>query len=47
MPDSVIGPPPVDVTEELAGLSTALDQVVPTKSPTNLLVGTWNVRAFD
>src|SRR4051812_27450721 len=41
------GPRPVDVTDELAVLGAALNQVVPAKSADNLLVGTWNVRAFD
>ena len=40
-------PPPAEVTAELAALSTALDRVVPAKTATNLLVATWNIRAFD
>ena len=33
---------------QLANLSAALDQVIPAKQPgRNLLLGTWNVRAFD
>jgi hypothetical protein len=47
MPDPPAGPPPTEVTAELAALSAALDQVVPAKSATNLLVATWNIRAFD
>jgi hypothetical protein len=46
MPDSV-EPPPPEVTAELAALSAALDRVVPAKTSTNLLVATWNIRAFD
>ena len=40
-------PPPAEVTAELAALSAALDRVVPAKTATNLLVATWNIRAFD
>ncbi|OLT15416.1 hypothetical protein BJF78_01475 [Pseudonocardia sp. CNS-139] len=40
-------PPPADVAAELAGLVDALDRRLPRKQPTNLLVGTWNVRGFD
>jgi exonuclease III len=47
MPDPAIGTPPTDVTDELTALSAALDRVVPAKTADNLLVGTWNVRAFD
>lgn len=48
MPDRITDPPPADVTNQLAALSTALDQVIPPKQPRqNLLIGTWNVRAFD
>lgn len=38
---------PADVAKQLAELSSVLDRQMPTKTPTNLLVGTWNVRAFD
>ena len=37
---------PPHVQEDLAGLRAELDRVVPAKSPTNLLIGTWNVRAL-
>jgi endonuclease/exonuclease/phosphatase family metal-dependent hydrolase len=47
MPDQITDPPPADVADQLAGLSAALDLVVPAKQPGNLLIGTWNVRAFD
>src|SRR5690349_10426448 len=47
MPDPTDGPRPAEVTAELAALSAALDRVVPAESATNLLVGTWNIRAFD
>ena len=36
-----------DVNDEIAKLSTALDNVIPKKQARNLLVGTWNIRAFD
>jgi hypothetical protein len=42
MPDRITDPWPPDVTAQLAGLSAALDQVIPAKQP-----GAWNVRAFD
>ena len=38
---------PEDVTAQLKKLGGALDQVVPPKRPGNVLIGTWNVRAFD
>ena len=39
--------PPPDVAQELAGLQAALDEVVPAKAlDRNLLIATWNVRAF-
>jgi len=48
MPDRITDPPPADVANQLAALSTALDQVIPPKQPgQNLLLGTWNIRAFD
>jgi hypothetical protein len=47
MPDPAIGTPPTDVTDELTALAVALDRVVPAKTVDNLLIGTWNVRAFD
>jgi endonuclease/exonuclease/phosphatase family metal-dependent hydrolase len=48
MPDQLTDPPPPQVAEQLAHLSTALDQVIPTKQPgRNLLLATWNLRAFD
>ena len=48
MPDEITDQPPADVRDELRALSNALDEVIPTKQPErNLLVGTWNVRAFD
>ncbi len=47
MPDPNDGPPLPEVTAELAALSAALDQVIPTRTSTNLLVATWNIRAFD
>src|SRR4051794_22989818 len=40
-------PTPAEVTAELVALSAALDQVVPARKATNLLVATWNIRAFD
>jgi endonuclease/exonuclease/phosphatase family metal-dependent hydrolase len=47
MVDRVNDPVPADVAAELRRLSSSLDRVVPAKMPQNLLIGTWNVRAFD
>jgi endonuclease/exonuclease/phosphatase family metal-dependent hydrolase len=48
MPDRITDSPPADVTNQLAVLSAALDQVIPPKQPgQNLLIGTRNIRAFD
>src|SRR4051794_19188679 len=48
MPDDISDVPPADVTAQVAAISAALDHVVPAKQPgENLLIGTWNVRAFD
>jgi hypothetical protein len=48
MPDRITDPQPADVAGQLVALSAALDQVIPPKRPgQNLLLGTWNVRAFD
>ena len=38
---------PGDVVAEVAAVGQAVGRVVPAKSPTKLLIGTWNVRAFD
>jgi endonuclease/exonuclease/phosphatase family metal-dependent hydrolase len=43
----ITDPPPPDVAAELAELRKALDQDVPAKVlDKNLLIGTWNIRAF-
>ena len=43
----VTDPPPADVAVQLDGLRTALDAAVPAKAvDRNLLIGTWNIRAF-
>lgn len=48
MPDRITDPPPADVAGQLAALSAAFDQVIPPEQAgQNLLIGTWNVRAFD
>ena len=42
-----VGPPPPAVLEEVAGLGLALSTEVPAKSlDQNLLIATWNIRAF-
>jgi exonuclease III len=38
---------PSEVAQDLAGLRAELDRVVPAKSGTNLLIGTWNLRALS
>lgn len=38
--------PPPDVAEDLARLSASLDSAVPPRHENNLLVATWNLRAF-
>ncbi|WP_086663420.1 endonuclease/exonuclease/phosphatase family protein [Lentzea kentuckyensis] len=47
MPGIDLARPPAGVTKELDALGAALDQTVPKKTSSNLLIGTWNVRAFD
>ena len=41
-----LAPPPADVRADLDRLASALDGVVPAKTTVNLLVATWNLRAF-
>lgn len=48
MPDQITDSPPAGVRNELTNLSAALDRVIPAKrGRRNMLIGTWNVRAFD
>jgi exonuclease III len=47
MADRIDDPRPPDVQAELTALAGALDQTVPAESSSNLLIGTWNVRAFS
>jgi endonuclease/exonuclease/phosphatase family metal-dependent hydrolase len=45
--EPVFAEPPANVTAELEALNTALDEKIPSKQlDRNLLVGTWNIRAF-
>jgi exonuclease III len=39
--------PPSDVAAEITSLRAALDQALPKKTAHSLLIGSWNVRAFD
>lgn len=39
--------PPPDVVQDLKALETALDEQVPSKTDSNLLIATWNLRAFS
>jgi endonuclease/exonuclease/phosphatase family metal-dependent hydrolase len=41
------GPPPESVQAALGAITSAADAAIPKKTATNLLIGTWNVRAFD
>jgi endonuclease/exonuclease/phosphatase family metal-dependent hydrolase len=45
MPE-ITDPPPADVAAELTALRQALDAAVPPRLADNLLIATWNVRAF-
>ena len=46
MPD-ITDPPPPAVARDIAALRAHLDQRVPQKQPgQNLLIATWNLRAF-
>src|SRR6266568_4224597 len=48
MADRISDPPPPEVAAQLTNLAGTLDQVIPAKQPgRNLLLGTWNLRAFD
>jgi hypothetical protein len=38
--------PPDTVTQDLAKLAAALDTTIPARTESNLLIATWNVRAF-
>jgi endonuclease/exonuclease/phosphatase family metal-dependent hydrolase len=42
----ITDPPPADVAADLAALSRALDAALPPRAADNLLVATWNLRAF-
>ncbi len=39
--------PPVVVQRDLASLTAALDEQIPAKTDTNLLIATWNIRSFS
>ncbi|UYM04527.1 endonuclease/exonuclease/phosphatase family protein [Solicola gregarius] len=41
-----VAAPPADVRADLARLATALDDTIPAKSAANVLIATWNLRAF-
>lgn len=43
---AITDPPPNYVATELADLKTALDAQIPPKAGDNILVATWNIRAF-
>lgn len=47
MSHSIDDPRPPDVAAELSAYTAALAKVVPPKQGENLLIGTWNVRAFN
>lgn len=41
-----VGPRPSEVISDLRRIRAALTTQIPAKAPSNLLVGTWNIRAF-
>jgi endonuclease/exonuclease/phosphatase family metal-dependent hydrolase len=44
---TIFDEPPPPIKDELDGLQTALDQIIPAKlEGQNLLIGTWNIRTF-
>jgi exonuclease III len=43
---TILDPPPANVQSDLASLVIALDAQIPTKSADNVLIATWNIRAF-
>jgi hypothetical protein len=47
MPNSITDQPPADVAAQVAAYVDPLDHVIPAKQNQNLLIGTWNVRAFN
>ena len=44
---AITDPPPADVRDQVDAYKDALGDVVPAKRSDNLLIGTWNVRAFN
>ncbi|WP_406832879.1 endonuclease/exonuclease/phosphatase family protein [Pedococcus sp. KACC 23699] len=46
MSQATLEPPPTEVTADLADLAVALDAAIPARTDTNLLIGTWNLRAL-
>jgi endonuclease/exonuclease/phosphatase family metal-dependent hydrolase len=46
MPPAITDAPPADVAAEHAALAAALNATVPAKTAKNLLIATWNLRAF-
>jgi exonuclease III len=43
---TILDPPPANVQSDLASLVIALDAQIPAKSADNVLIATWNIRAF-
>jgi endonuclease/exonuclease/phosphatase family metal-dependent hydrolase len=46
MTESIFDRPPNSVQSDLDNLNQALDQTIPSKNPSNLLIATWNIRRF-
>ncbi len=44
--ESIFDTPPAVVQGDLDGLKTSLDEIIPAKKPSNLLIATWNIRRF-
>ncbi|RQW06386.1 hypothetical protein EH222_08810, partial [candidate division KSB1 bacterium] len=43
---TIFEPPPPDIQREIERLNAALDATIPRKTAQNLLIATWNIRAF-
>jgi len=44
--ESIFDTPPPAVREDLAGLRASLGRSIPSKTPSNILIATWNIRKF-
>ena len=44
--ETILDQPPTTVQDDLDALNAALDGLIPSKKPTNILIATWNIRKF-